>query len=36
MLYRTMRATTQHTLLKVDAPIEAIHLVMPSLRRRVV
>ena len=31
--YRTMRATTQHTLLKVDAPIEAIHLVMPSLRR---
>ena len=31
--YRTMRATAQHTLLKVDAPIEAIHLVMPSLRR---
>jgi len=28
-----MRATAQHTLLKVDAPIEAIHLVMPSLRR---
>ena len=28
-----MRATTKHTLLKVDAPIEAIHLVMPSLRR---
>ena len=31
--YRTMRATAQHTLLKVDAPIEAIHLIMPSLRR---
>lgn len=31
--YRTMRATQKHTLLKVDAPIEAIHLIMPSLRR---
>ena len=31
--YRTMRATAQHTLLKVDAPIEAVHLIMPSLRR---
>lgn len=31
--YRTMRATEKHTLLKVDAPIEAIHLIMPSLRR---
>lgn len=31
--YRTMRATQQHTLLKVDAPYEAVHLVMPSLRR---
>jgi 23S rRNA-/tRNA-specific pseudouridylate synthase len=31
--YRTMRATQKHTLLKVDAPIEAIQLIMPSLRR---
>jgi 23S rRNA-/tRNA-specific pseudouridylate synthase len=31
--YRTMRATQKHTLLKVDAPIEAVHLIMPSLRR---
>ena len=31
--YRTMRATAQHTLLKVDAPIEAVYLVMPALRR---
>jgi 23S rRNA pseudouridine1911/1915/1917 synthase len=31
--YRTMRATQKHTLLKVDAPIGAIHLIMPSLRR---
>jgi 23S rRNA-/tRNA-specific pseudouridylate synthase len=31
--YRTMRATEKHTLLKVDAPIEAIQLIMPSLRR---
>ncbi|PCJ81429.1 MAG: hypothetical protein COA49_04855 [Bacteroidetes bacterium] len=31
--YRTMRATESHTLLKVDAPIEAIQLIMPSLRR---
>ena len=31
--YRTMRATQMNTLLKVDAPIEAIHLIMPSLRR---
>ncbi|HIB76994.1 MAG TPA: hypothetical protein EYO58_05135, partial [Flavobacteriales bacterium] len=31
--YRTMRATEAHTLLKVDAPIEAIQLIMPSLRR---
>jgi len=31
--YRTMRATAQHTLLKVDAPIESVYLVMPALRR---
>jgi 23S rRNA-/tRNA-specific pseudouridylate synthase len=31
--YRTMRATEKHTLLKVDAPIEAIQLILPSLRR---
>ena len=31
--YRTMRATLKHTLLKVDAPMEAVHLIMPSLRR---
>ena len=31
--YRTMRATQKHTLLKVDAPMEAVHLIMPSLRR---
>lgn len=31
--YRTMRATPKHTLLKIDAPIEAFHLIMPALRR---
>lgn len=31
--YRTMRATPKHTLLKIDAPLEAFHLVMPALRR---
>jgi 23S rRNA pseudouridine1911/1915/1917 synthase len=31
--YRTMRATQKHTLLKVDAPMEAVHLIMPALRR---
>ena len=33
VVYRTMRATQKHTLLKVDAPLEAFNLVMPALRR---